>query len=89
MAPAAMPCVGRTPTRKMVVVAAAILKRWQVVPIGVLQLGMIGFYTAFLTVTSPELWLDPFGPLSKNLPLIGAVLALMAIDEEPRCSTPG
>ncbi|MCP4038762.1 MAG: SDR family oxidoreductase [bacterium] len=62
-------------------VAAAILLRIRVTAVGILQLAMIVFYTSFLSATSPELWLDPFGPLSKNLPLIGAVLALMAVDE--------
>ncbi|MCP5069626.1 MAG: SDR family oxidoreductase [bacterium] len=64
-----------------VLVAAAILVRFRVTGVGILQLAMIGFYTVFLSATSPELWLDPFGPLSKNLPLIGAVLVLMALDE--------
>jgi len=62
-------------------IAAAIFARFQVLLVGLLQMAMVVFYTVFLSATSPELWLDPFGPLSKNLPLLGAIWALMVLDE--------
>jgi uncharacterized protein YbjT (DUF2867 family) len=40
-----------------------------------LQLLLVGGYTLLLSVFLPGFWLQPFGPLSKNLPL----LALMAV----------
>jgi uncharacterized protein YbjT (DUF2867 family) len=53
-------------------------RRW----IGPIQLALIGTYTAFLSVATPELWLDLYGPLLKNLPIAAAVLVLMVLDDE-------
>ncbi|BFM15468.1 hypothetical protein R50073_16510 [Maricurvus nonylphenolicus] len=35
-----------------------------------LQFGVIAVYTLLLTVIAPDFWLHPFGPLTKNLPLV-------------------
>jgi uncharacterized protein YbjT (DUF2867 family) len=43
---------------------------------------LIGFYTVLITWRLPEFWLHPYGPLSKNLPILG-VLALLAALEPP------
>lgn len=40
-----------------------------------LQIGLVLFYTAFVSATMPLLWAHPFGPLLKNLP----ILALLAV----------
>lgn len=48
-----------------------------------LQLAMMLFFTLTLTVVGPDLWLDPFGSLTKNLPLAAAVLVLRAWEEPP------
>ncbi len=61
-------------------VAGAFLARWRTAWVGGFSIGLMLFYTVLLSITSPELWMDPFGPLSKNLPLIGATLALMILD---------
>lgn len=45
----------------------------------VTQLAVIGFYTIALTIALPHLWLDPLGPLLKNLPILAAVLAYGAV----------
>ena len=45
-----------------------------------LQLGVMAFYTGALTLAAPGLWLDPFGPLIKNLP-IAALLLSLAVTE--------
>lgn len=39
-----------------------------------LQLAVIIGYTLALSIVRPALWLDPLGPLLKNLPILGAVL---------------
>ena len=39
-------------------------------------------YLAWLTITAPDLWLDPLGGLVKTLPLVIATLIMMAIEEE-------
>jgi uncharacterized protein YbjT (DUF2867 family) len=41
-----------------------------------LQVAVILGYTAIITLTMPELWLHPFGPITKNLPLL-PLLALL------------
>ncbi|MBT0670257.1 SDR family oxidoreductase [Novosphingobium profundi] len=37
-------------------------------------------YSAILTVIAPELWADPFGPLVKNLAVLGLSLAVNALE---------
>ena len=49
-----------------------------------LQLLLIGFYTAAITLALPEFWLHPFGPLSKNLPMCAAIALLWALDAPVR-----
>ncbi len=61
--------------------AGALIAGRQVRLVGVFSIVLMLGYTAILTATTPELWLDPFGSLSKNLPLIGATLAMIATDE--------
>jgi uncharacterized protein YbjT (DUF2867 family) len=45
------------------------------------QIALILVYTAILTVAIPELWLHPFGPLAKNLPLLAALLLLFTLEK--------
>ncbi len=47
---------------------------WQI------QLGVMVFYTIALTFIAPPLWIDPFGPLIKNLP-IAVVLVILKVTE--------
>ncbi|MBB1600817.1 hypothetical protein A9977_12290 [Variovorax sp. UMC13] len=49
-----------------------------------LQLLLIGFYMAAITLTMPHFWLHPFGPLSKNLPMCAAIVVAWALDGPPR-----
>ncbi|UAN04899.1 SDR family oxidoreductase [Achromobacter mucicolens] len=44
------------------------------------QAVLIVGYTAIITVRLPEFWMHPFGPLSKNLPMLAA-LALLYLHE--------
>jgi hypothetical protein len=46
------------------------------------QLALIAGYTVLITVFLPEYWLHPYGPLTKNLPMMGAIGLLWAL--EPR-----
>jgi uncharacterized protein YbjT (DUF2867 family) len=48
-----------------------------------LQMALIAGYSAVIAVWLPELWLHPFGPLLKNLPMLAAIVALHEL-EEPR-----
>lgn len=44
-----------------------------------LQVTLILAYTIILSATYPGLWLDPFGPLLKNIPVLAAILVYGAI----------
>ena len=48
--------------------------------VGSVQIAMMVFFTLSLGLTVPQMWLDPFGSLTKNLPLIGATMAMIALD---------
>jgi uncharacterized protein YbjT (DUF2867 family) len=47
-----------------------------------LQLGLIGFYTVYIALRLPEFLLHPYGPLSKNLPMLAAIWLLYEFDKE-------
>lgn len=47
-----------------------------------LQLCLVGGYTVAMTLCLPEFWLHPFGPLSKNIPLLALMLVLWRLHEE-------
>ncbi len=47
-----------------------------------IQLAVMGFYTAALSWVEPQLWADPFGALIKNLPLAVVLLGLLAMPAE-------
>jgi uncharacterized protein YbjT (DUF2867 family) len=40
------------------------------------QIALIAAYTAIISAFLPELWLHPFGPVLKNLPMLAALVAL-------------
>ena len=46
---------------------------------GALQLLLMFGFTVILTYGSPSFWVHPFGPLTKNIPLIAATLVMMAM----------
>lgn len=41
---------------------------------------LMAAYTAILTAAAPELWADPFGPLVKNLAVLGLSLVVFAME---------
>ena len=45
------------------------------------QLGLIGFYTIVIAWKLPEFLLHPYGPLTKNLPMLAAIWLLYELDE--------
>ena len=50
--------------------------------LAVLQFLLVGGYTVGLTFLAPGLWFDPFGGLLKNLPILAAIAAWAALEEE-------
>lgn len=46
------------------------------------QLGLIGFYTVFIALKLPEFLLHPYGPLTKNVPMLAAIWLLYQLEEK-------
>lgn len=46
------------------------------------QFALVAGYTALITLFLPEYWLHPYGPISKNLPILATILLLWGL--EPR-----
>jgi nucleoside-diphosphate-sugar epimerase len=65
-----------------VAVAMLLVRRWRPRRLALAQVLLICGYTAVATLLWPSLWLESLGPLLKNLPILGAVLALGAIEDE-------
>jgi len=51
-------------------------------PVMAAQLALTFAYLIAASLFLPQLWLDPLGPLVKTLPLIGATLVALAIEDE-------
>lgn len=49
--------------------------RW-IRPLAAIQIGLMVGFTLIVTLFLPEFWLHPFGPISKNVALIGATIVL-------------
>jgi uncharacterized protein YbjT (DUF2867 family) len=62
--------------------ALALLRNWRPKTTALLQLGLVGGYTLGLSLIAPGLWLDPFGGLLKNLPILALILVHLALVEE-------
>ena len=63
-------------------IAAMLLARWNARLLAVVQLVAVAGYTAVLTILAPSLWLDPFGGLLKNVPILMAICAWAALEDE-------
>ena len=48
----------------------------------ILQILLIIIYTLFLSLLNPSLWIDPLGPLTKNIPIIFLTLILLAVERD-------
>jgi hypothetical protein len=46
------------------------------------QLGLIGFYTVAIAWKLPEFLVHPYGPLTKNLPMLAAIWLLYQLEDE-------
>jgi uncharacterized protein YbjT (DUF2867 family) len=63
-------------------IAAALLLRLRPRLVAGLQVVVVLSYTLGLSVLAPVLWLDPFGALLKNLPVLAAIGVWAALEEE-------
>jgi hypothetical protein len=60
--------------------------RWRR-PVWLAQLALIAGYTLLVTLFLPEFWLHPYGPISKNLPILAAIALLWALERPMRAET--
>jgi uncharacterized protein YbjT (DUF2867 family) len=65
-----------------IVIGIALLARWKPAWMAGIQLALVAAYSVFLSMVQPALWLDPFGPLLKNLPIAVAILVLAALEQD-------
>lgn len=50
--------------------------------LGIFQLTLVAAYTLGLSLLMPLLWLDPFGALLKNLPILAAIGVWTALQDD-------
>ncbi|MCG8429155.1 MAG: SDR family NAD(P)-dependent oxidoreductase [Chromatiales bacterium] len=60
----------------------ATLLRYRIVATGLLQIALILIYTSIITLSQPEFWFHPFGPVSKNIPLLVAIWIMIILEKE-------
>jgi uncharacterized protein YbjT (DUF2867 family) len=56
--------------------APARWRRW----VWLAQIALIGGYTVLISFFLPEYWLHPYGPISKNLPILAVIALLWALE---------
>jgi hypothetical protein len=63
------------------ILGLATLLAYRLPIIGVVQIGIILLYSGIITFTLPEQWIHPFGPVSKNAPLVVATLMMIVLEK--------
>lgn len=64
------------------IIALALLRACQLVPLAYFQIFIVASYTFGLSIADPDLWLDPLGGLLKNIPVILLILVHRILEEE-------
>jgi uncharacterized protein YbjT (DUF2867 family) len=62
-------------------IGMAVALRFYPSQIGWLQILLILVYTLIITLSQPEHWMHPFGPVSKNAPLLVSILILTILEK--------
>ena len=65
-----------------VALGIATLMAYRINRVGLIQISVILLYTIIITFSQFEQWLHPFGPISKNVPLIAATLIMMSLERK-------
>ena len=60
--------------------APARWRRW----VWLAQIALIGGYTVLITFFLPEYWLHPYGPITKNLPILALIALLWSLEPRAR-----
>jgi hypothetical protein len=63
-------------------IAVLLVRRWKPARLAALQVATIAVYTLVATLLWPSLWLEPLAPIAKNVPILAAVLAWGAIEDD-------
>ena len=63
-------------------IGLALLRNWRPRTIALAQIAVVAGYSLGLSLIAPTLWLDPFGGLLKNLPVLALLLVHLAMVEE-------
>lgn len=61
---------------------AAMVANWRVRELALIQIVLILGFTFIITLYLPRQWLHPFGPISKNIPLLAATFVLYSWESE-------
>ena len=67
-----------------VAVAFLVFRAWRPRRLATLQFFLVLAYTAIATILFPSLWMEPLGPLLKNVPILAAILAWGTLEEPAR-----
>jgi uncharacterized protein YbjT (DUF2867 family) len=65
-----------------IAIGSAVLFRWRPGLLAAVQIAVVLAYTIELSGVRPALWLDPFGPLLKNLPILAAILLYAGLERD-------
>lgn len=63
-------------------VGILVLIRWRPGALAAVQVVAVVAYTVLASLIAPFAWADPFGALLKNLPILAAILALAALEQD-------
>ena len=65
-----------------ILLGIATLARYRIRLVGQLQIALMLAYSLLIGIGPAELWLHPFGPVTKNIPLIVATLMMIALERD-------
>lgn len=65
-----------------VALGIATLIRYRLQLVGLIQIAVIILYTIVISLSQPEYWVHPFGAISKNIPLIVAIMVMLALEKK-------
>jgi len=62
------------------ILGIATLLAYRINLVGMVQIALIVIYSVIISFALPEQWIHPFGPVTKNLPLVAATLIMMVLE---------
>lgn len=65
-----------------ILLGLATLMSFRLKMVGALQCIVIIIYTVIISWKFPELWIEPFAPIAKNVPLLAAILVMISLESD-------